>query len=269
MKQKSVIRRFVLLLALIPTICQAQDVVNYLSAASSICVPVKVKTNLGTFEVYHEPKTVVGYISSIEAWDCEGTKIMDLSPDHSEKSYSTEHPTRMVYTYIFKTLYSSSASSSSRSSSGSGNWGKVAQKAATIQMDGYPNVQLQLGGSTSYGEYARVKYCGGGAGGGMVYASVGKDMLSDAEFNNKLLWNVGFGYYFTMSKNSDFSIDVNYGQTSKIKEKVMGVNIAFSYFFGKSTRFGLFGGAGYDMTTPWGDNMVTESAWDVNIGTYR
>jgi len=242
----------------------AQSEINHFSVGSNICTPVKVITSRGdSFYIYGGEKTVVGRISWVEAWDCEGRKILDLTPD--KKWFRSKKPSE--YWYVFTTLYPQEEKNSYyQRDKNSGNWGKVARTMSDIPIDGYPNVQLQAGISKMYGEFARIKYCGGGAGGGMIYGSVGKDVLFASEYKDRLLWDIGFGYYFTLSKNSDFSIGVSYGQTSQIRKQMMAVDATLSYYFGYSTRFGVFIGAGGGSTMPGGDDMNSEMAWDVNVG---
>ena len=252
----------------------AQDVVTYFSVGPDICTPVKVKTNLGTFYVYDEEKAVGGYVSSIEAWDCQGRKILDLEPDR--RQIGTTKPNK--YWYIFNTLYPETSSKKSSDYSqeynnnnfGSG-FAKAAQNKAQIQIDGYPNLQLQAGASRLYGEFARLKFCGGGEGGLAVYGGIGKDYLFKGQYDDRLLWHAAIGYYSALDENSDFTFCISYAQTSQLEDKVMGLDCTFSYYFGDSTRFGVFLGGGMGITSPFGyfagkDTVSTELTWDVNVG---
>lgn len=252
-----------------------RQVINYLSAGSNICTPVKVKTNLGTFDVYHSETRVTGNISSIEAWDCNGRKILDLEADRWSNPSSGPYERW----YVFNTLYPESSSNNYGDYSGGTNhnvgtnWAKSAQYHAQIPLEGYPNLQLQVGASRLYGDFARLKFCGGGEGGFACYAGIGKDHFFKGEYKNRLLWHAAVGYYNSLDdENCDFTFCISYAQTSMLKDKVMGLDATFSYYFGDSTRFGLFIGGGGGVTSPLGyitggdGPEESEVTWDINIG---
>ena len=245
---------------------QAQDIINYLSAGPNICTPVKVKTSKGTYYVYDEERIVYGNLTNIEAWDCQGRKIIDTDHDR----WSSENGTTKRW-YVFNTLYpnqneSGTTTTPTRSNSSNYDFNAAARRGAEIYKEGYPNVQLQFGASRMYGEFAHVKACLGGESGFMLYGGIGKDWLYDGPFKDKLLWHAAIGYYYGLGKSADFTIGVSYAQTAQIKDQVMGVDATLSYYFGNTKRFGVFVGGGYNTTLPWGDNMVSESTWDLNVG---
>lgn len=253
-----------------------QTIINYFSAGENICTPVTVKTGrLGTFTVGRTPIVKYGEVGWVEAFDCQGRKILDNTPD-SGGGYSTDKSKPIEYYYIFNTLYPESSDNNApytaniNSDLGSG-FAKAAQKRAQIPIDGYPNFQIQAGVSRLYGEFIRLKFCGGGEGGFSAYAGIGKDFLFKGEYDNRLLWHAAVGYYGTLSDNFDFTLGVNFAQTSQLKDKVLGLDGTISYYLGHSTRFGAFCGAGIGVTSPFGyitgnDPDDVELTWDINVG---
>ncbi len=260
-----------------------QTIINYFSAGEDICTPVTVKTGrLGTFQVGHTPVVKYGDTGWVEAYDCQGRKILDNTPDRGG-GYSTDKSKPKEYEYIFTTLYpessnnsntysnnNSSSYSSSNHNIGAG-YARAAQIRSQIPMDGYPNFQLQVGASRLYGEFARLKFCGGGEGGFAIYGGVGKDYLFKGEYDDRLLWHVAVGYYGTIGDASDFTLGVSYAQTSQLYDKVMGLDGTFSFYFGDSTRFGVFIGGGAGVTSPFGyltgdDPDDVKLTWDINVG---
>ena len=256
-----------------------QTVINYFSAGENICTPVTVKTGRhGTFQVGHSPVVKYGDTGWVEAFDCKGRKILDNTPDRGG-GYSTDKSIPIEYEYIFNTLYPESSENSGSYNDSYSNsnhnigrgYAEAARRRAQIPMDGYPNFQLQFGASRLYGEFARLKFCGGGEGGFAIYGGIGKDYLFKGEYDDRLLWHAAVGYYGTLGENSDFTLGVSYAQTPQLYDKVMGLDGTFSFYFGNSTRFGVFIGGGAGVTSPFGyitgnDPDDVELTWDVNVG---
>lgn len=269
---------FMLAFTAISTIAEAQQtIINYFSAGENICTPVTVKTGrLGSFQVGHTPVVKYGDVGWVEAYDCQGRKILDNTPDRGG-GYSTDKSKPKEYEYIFNTLYPESSDNSSSYNRNNNDYSfgsdfaKAVQRRAQIPMEGYPNFQIQAGASRLYGEFARLKFCGGGEGGFAIYAGVGKDYWFKGEYDDRLLWHAAMGYYGTLSENSDFTLGISYAQTSQLKDKVMGLDGTFSFYFGNSTRFGFFIGGGAGVSSPFGyltgdDPEDVELTWDVNVG---
>lgn len=92
---------------------EEREVINYLSAASNICTPVTVKCNKGTFQVYHDETVIYGNLLYIEAWDCQGRKIVDTDAD--SYTQNTEGPYKRWFK--FSMLYSETDSSTGNNES--------------------------------------------------------------------------------------------------------------------------------------------------------
>lgn len=109
------------LVLLLPIKAHAErEVINYLSAGPNICTPVTVKCNKGTFQVYYDETIVYGNLMYIEAWDCQGRKIIDTEAD----SYTQNSEGPYKRWFKFSTLYPETTSSSdnyNRHSSSSSN----------------------------------------------------------------------------------------------------------------------------------------------------
>lgn len=111
--------------------------------------------------------------------------------------------------------------------------------------DAYPSLQFTPGISRAYGENLRLKYTGGG---GLVYASIGKDFLFDSEFKDKILWNVGLGSYFAFggegNPNMDISLGVSIGQQAQWEKLSLMIDADYTYWVGRWRRVGIFAGGG-------------------------
>lgn len=256
----------------------AQDQRQYINCfyvKGDVRLPVTVKHRGGQFTIYNNGEKYYGFIDFVEAYDGRGRKI--VMPRLSNPGYSTDTSKPIVYEYVFEYLYSDDIGynnrddSDNRSHNYGSNLAKAAQWRSQIPLEGYPNVQLQLGASRLYGEFARLKWCAGGEGGFALYGGVGKDWLFDGEFKDKILWHGAMGYYGAFNENADFTIGVSYAQTAQFEDPILGLDGTFSFYFGSSTRFGFFVGGGAGMTSPFGyitgdDPDDVRFTWDANIG---
>lgn len=157
------------------------------------------------------------------------------------------------------------------------NFGKAALGGMSYDADGYPNVQLCVGLSRYFGEFARLKGQFGGASGFILYGGVGKDWLFDLRNKDRLSWHAGMGYYITADykDQSDFSLGISYAETPVVAGGAVGVDLDYSYFFGRTKRFGFFvgGSAGVGEVRElleYEDNSSEKSpgcfVWDLRIG---
>lgn len=247
------------------SVVKGQDVITYFSAGPNICTPVKVKTNLGTFYVYDDEKAVNGYVSSIEAWDCQGRKILDLEPDR--RHVGTTKPDK--YWYVFNTLYPESSQnesnynnedtsySSSNSNTGS-SWDKLIDnvgRGTQFYDPAYPNFTLQAGVSRVHGEFIRGKACLGGRTGFVLYGGIGQDFLFDAKNEKyighdakKMAWHVGLGMYGGdldgINATGEFAFLIDYAETPLVRNGSVNMWLEGTWYFGANGHFGAFAGIG-------------------------
>jgi len=141
----------------------------------------------------------------------------------------------------------------------------------------YPNIQLQVGASHVYAEFARIKWMiGGGAGMGMVlYGGVGKEYIFDIKNENmldewtdhkRLPWHAGLGAFFitdSYNNSHDLTLAMTFTETPAITNYAVMLDLTWSKYFG-SNRFGFFIGGGIGI----GDTKDKNGKfmWDANIG---
>lgn len=158
-----------------------------------------------------------------------------------------------------------------------GTIGSAALSGMNYDADGYPNVQLSIGGSRLWGEFGRVKAMLGGTSGFTLYGGVGKDWIFDLPNKDRLAWHAGFGFYFTADfmEQSDFTIGLSYAETPVKEGGVVSLDFDYSYFFGDAKRFGFFvgGSAGVGevrdilkSTDYNNDNEPGCFMWDLRLG---
>lgn len=271
-------------------VLHAQDVICIFKVGGNICEPVTLKTSNGNYSVIGSI-TIKRNLSWFEAFDCNGNKIVNPFP---AVSTGTNKPT--VRTYKLETVYKSSKSSydeaynqkeqpeydidrQERSSientmSNIGNtMNAAAVRGMSMHAAGYPNLTLALGISRMYGEFARLKACLGGGGGFILYGGVGKDWIFNGSNKDKLSWHTGLGYYgsWGMDDEQEFDLGITVSETSACPGYALSLDLAYSYYFGSSTRFGAFGGLGigvgnlknvYKSEKKFGGEFV----WDITFG---
>lgn len=280
---------FSVLLLFLSSILIAQNVVNVFKVGGDICEPVKLKTSNGTYTV-RGSITINGNLSWFEAYDCQGRHI--INPIGST-SVRTGQPT--IRTYVLKTLYDTSNSNVSGNSNtyrrevqensvnvvgnavshfGS-SMGKMAYSGMRYSAVGYPNLTLNLGASRMYGEFARLKACLGGAGGFILYGGVGKDWIFNSDNKDKLSWHGGLGYYGIWGDDDEqeFNMGVTFSETSVCSGYALSMDLMYNYYFGHSTRFGVFGGLGLGIgnlkeafKTKEGEEFGGKFVWDITLG---
>lgn len=278
-----------LYLLFVPTILLAQDVVNVFKVGGDICEPVKLKTSKGTYTV-RGAITINGNLSWFEAYDCQGRQIINPTGSTSVRS---GQPT--IRTYVLKTLYNSSNSNTSGNTNtyrrevqentvnvvgnavshlGS-SVGQMAYSGMGYSAVGYPNLTLNLGASRMYGEFARLKACLGNAGGFILYGGVGKDWIFNSDNKDKLSWHGGLGYYGIWGDDDEqeFNMGITFSETSVCSGYALSLDLLYNYYFGNSTRFGVFGGLGLGVgnlkeafKTEEGEKFGGKFVWDITLG---
>ena len=270
-----------------PTILAGQEIVNVFQVGGDICEPVTLKTSKGTYTI-RGSITINGNLSWFEAYDCRGKQI--VNPSGSVSTRSGQTTTR---TYVLKTLYNNDNSNPYGDSyynerqekttstvenvmSNLGNsMGQMASAGMGIPAAGYPNLSFNLGASHMYGEFARLKACLGDAGGFILYGGVGKDWIFNGNNKDKLSWHSGIGYYGTWGDDDEqeFNMGITFSETPVCPGYALSLDLSYNYYFGESTRFGVFGGLGLGVgnlkdafATKEGDKFGGEFVWDITLG---
>ena len=278
----------------------AGKVFNFFYMGRNVCAPVHIKSSIGEFYV-NSGDCVEGNLTFLEAWDCNGNKILDNSPDETHFQSDENTLTRI---YRFEYLYTSTDNMSYGSQpeeyvpgnqsmdygyEGDGSFnqqmasatGEVAgnfisgymgavESASHVEVSGYPYGAINVGMSRFYGEFVRMSITLGGMGGFHAFGGVGKDWIFGLDNNDKLAWHVGIGAYFSWGgdifdpNTQAIKLDVAIGETPVVINKGFLVEVTYEHFFGKRKRIGAFGGIGYSL----GNFKATdpEIDWDFQIG---
>jgi len=102
-----------------------------------------------------------------------------------------------------------------------------------LEAEGYPNLQLQGGFSRAYGEFARLKWCIGGAMGYVLQGGVGKDLFFNMRNSDKLSWHAGMGYYISQEGCFDTTFGLNYAETPVTEGGSLNFDLYYTYFFNR------------------------------------
>ena len=263
----------------------AQGVINYFYMRGEVCAPVTLKTSKGSF-VVRSGDRIDGNLQIHSATDANGNDIMDLTADKT--SVGTGKAT--VREYIFSTLYPTQSNNSgnndysTHSSSGSTIADGMSNLARNFQqrtytsrpVAGYPCLLLELGLSRMYGEFVRLRGCIGGDYGFQIYGGVGKDWVFNGDNKGKLSWHAGMLYYAVggEDENQQFDLGITVSETPVVAGLALSFDLGYRYFFGRTKRFGLFGGTGFGVGNlkecckerPRGEKFPGKFVWDVEAG---
>lgn len=101
------------------------------------------------------------------------------------------------------------------------------------EVDGYPNLQFQVGASRAYGEFARLKWCMGGATGYVLQGGIGKDLIFNMDNSGKTSWHAGMGYYISEQGCFDTTFGLNYAETPVTEGGSLNFDLYYTYFFNR------------------------------------
>lgn len=276
----------VLCLSLLPLSAYAEWYNQITFVAGSNCnTPITVRYNGKSYTVYNTVTiNTTGNTYSPSATDSSGNSLRyEISSSTSSKGSDTYH--YYTYTFYVRSSYGSSSSDNSGYNSGrndSYNMGANAGRALGAALfslgggedgDAYPSLQFAPGISRAYGENIKLKYTGYGF---HMYASIGKDFLSDSECKDKILWNIGIGSYFAFggngNPNMDVSVGLSVGQLAHWEKLSLMVDADYTYWIGRWRRVGIFGGAGLGWGS-FGEMFNTDDysstggfAWNLEAG---
>ena len=161
------------------------------------------------------------------------------------------------------------------------NIGNKIGKYTTREAEGYPNFQLQGGLSRAYGEFARLKWCLGGATGYVLQGGIGKDFLFNMDNSDRTSWHVGMGYYISEQGCFDTTFGLNYAETPVTEGGALNFDLYYTYFFnrGRFCRcyrqyghdrwpFGIFfgGSLGIGNLKGMDKDKKGKFIWDLQVG---
>lgn len=257
---------------------------------NNVCGPITVRYAGRSYTVRSSLTiNTTGSTSTPSATDCRGKS---LKYEVKSSTHNSGSNTYHYYTYTFynRDNYGSSNSNggggyngynsynNSNSSYNTGAYVGQAVGSAVFSLgggsdgDAYPSLQLTLGLSRGYGENLRLRYTGCGF---LAYGSVGKDLIFDSEFKDKILWNIGVGSYFAFggkgNPNMDISLGLSVGQLAQWEKLSLMIDVDYTCWIGRWRRVGVFAGG----SLGWGgitavfdtdDETIGGFAWNLEVG---
>lgn len=142
--------------------------------------------------------------------------------------------------------------------------GRNVDKYSHIVADGVPFVALQAGASLCQGEFARLRANFPGATGFTVFGGVGKELIFDRDYKDKMTWHAGVGYYVATDRTYCVNLDVMAVKAPSISDVGIMAEVECNYFLPRCPRLGFFLGLGVGLGELGSDN--TKKLWEVSIG---
>ena len=198
---------------------------------------------------------------------CYGEKKKTSS--YSSSSYSSSSSSSSSGRSSYSSGYDYSGESSASRIGGqigsgiANTLGNAAMTASRIPMDGYPNLQLQAGYSSQFGEYVAVGTDLGGIGGAYFQGIFHKDYFAENKTRGLDAWGFRVGFYGGDEKRTfRFNIAVYEKYSLPKNPAAVGVELNYSRYF--MPRLGInigVGGYGYDKA-----HNQSGFLFDFNIG---
>jgi len=259
-----------LLLLFIVAVANAQRKYVFFTSTSSAC-PIKLVVNGYVYYLNSGSSkvtlTLSGSNNTYAAYDKYGDRMrtnhyaqndgsvhVDIGAGHWQAT--PHHQTKSSSSSNFSSSSSDSSSSNTENniSSSSGGLGEslgtavsnwITRGSGGYYSEGYPNFQVNFGVSRVYGEFARLRWYTGGDQGFLLYGGIGKDLLLNGDNKDITSWHIGFaGYGELRGDYEDIAIGVSMCETPIVKGGALMLDVLYSYYFDKKTRFGVFAGGG-------------------------
>lgn len=133
-----------------------------------------------------------------------------------------------------------------------------------IVVDGVPFVALQAGASLCQGEFARLRANFSGATGFTIFGGVGKELIFDRDYKDKMTWHAGVGYYIATDRTYCVNLDIMAVKAPSISDIGMMAEVEMNYFLPRCPRLGFFLGLGVGLGEL--DSDKTKKLWEVSLG---
>jgi len=143
------------------------------------------------------------------------------------------------------------------------NIGRQVDRYSHIEVDGCPFVAVQAGASICYGEFARVRANFPGMTGFTIMGGIGKEMIFDRDYKDRMAWHAGVGYYIA-EPAWVVNLDVVAAKTPSISDVGILAQAEFNYFLRPSRRIGFFAGFGVGIGEL--DRDDPKKLWEVSLG---
>lgn len=138
------------------------------------------------------------------------------------------------------------------------------EKYSSVVADGVPFLALQAGASLCQGEFARLRANFSGATGFTIFGGVGKELIFDRAYKDKMTWHAGLGYYVATDRTYCVNLDVMAVKAPSISDVGVMAEVECNYFLPRCPRLGFFLGLGVGLGEL--DSDKTKKLWEVSLG---
>ncbi len=137
-------------------------------------------------------------------------------------------------------------------------------KYSHIMADGVPFIALQAGASICQGEFARLRANFPGATGFTIFGGVGKELIFNRDYKDKMTWHAGCGYYIATDRTYCVNLDIMAVKAPSISDVGVMAEVELNYFLPRCPRLGFFLGLGAGLGELSSDD--TKKLWEVSLG---
>jgi len=142
--------------------------------------------------------------------------------------------------------------------------GTNVDKYKKIIVDGVPFFALQAGASICYGEFIRARANFPGMTGFTIMGGVGKELIFDRDYKDKMTWHAGIGYYITDGPSFVANLDLAAVKAPSISDVGILAQAEFNYFLPRCPRLGFFAGIGVGLGEL--DQDDPKKLWEFSLG---
>lgn len=173
---------------------------------------------------------------------------------------------------LFCSLLACVMSASAQFHEGAGNaflnsFGKMqgnVDKYKNVMAEGVPFLALQGGASICQGEFGRLRANFPGATGFTLFGGVGKELIFDRDYKEKLTWHAGLGYYVATDRTYCVNLDLMAVKAASISDVGLLAQVEMNYFLPRCPRLGFFCGLGVGLGELSSNDY--KKLWEFNLG---
>lgn len=130
--------------------------------------------------------------------------------------------------------------------------------------DGVPFLALQCGASICQGEFGRLRANFSGATGFTIFGGIGKELIFNRDYKDKLTWHAGLGYYVAPERIGCINLDIMAIKAASISDVGVLAQVEVNYFLPRCPRLGFFCGLGLGLGELSSNDC--KKLWEFNLG---
>lgn len=145
-----------------------------------------------------------------------------------------------------------------------GRMSKNVDENKHVMANGVPFLALQGGASICQGEFGRLRANFPGATGFTAFGGVGKELIFNRDYKDKMTWHAGLGYYVATDRTYCANLDLMAVKAASISDVGLLAQVELNYFLPRCPRLGFFCGFGVGFGE-W-DRDEPKKLWEFNLG---